>query len=273
MVTATHSTTSERRSSAASGFTLIELLVVIAIIAILAAMLLPALNKANDRARRTKCTSNLRQLGIAFQIYGGDHDDRVPLFAGDGQWLWDLSIAAADALVNAGAKPGVFYCPGLTAGVNEQEIFAERTPGSTGWWNFNGNRRIVGYGFLIARMAIVRGGVQPDPTFQSNLTPGGEFVTKLTSTNVSNKELVVDAVPSNPAGSGTSFNIATGNVLKGFHKPGHMNGQVPAGGEILFLDGHVSWRKYLGVKTVYVPGRDFIVQMYRSPDGRALFWY
>lgn len=61
------------------GFTLIELLVVVAIIALLVSILLPALGQARKRARDIKCRTQLRALGIAFNMYGDDCNEQIPL--------------------------------------------------------------------------------------------------------------------------------------------------------------------------------------------------
>jgi hypothetical protein len=115
---------------------------------------------------------------------------------------------------------------------------------------------------------------QPDATMTGSMRPGGEFLRKLTATNPATKEVVVEAIPASPTGNGETFNISTGNNRGGFHRPGHMIRNSASGGVIMFMDGHVGWRKFRsGVNTTGTPGRGYIEKMYYTPDGRALFWF
>ncbi|MBM3497280.1 MAG: DUF1559 domain-containing protein [Armatimonadetes bacterium] len=74
------------------GFTLIELLVVIAIIAILAAILFPVFARAREQARSSSCSSNVKQLMVAFQMYASDSDGNLPYYwyivSGGRAWTW-----------------------------------------------------------------------------------------------------------------------------------------------------------------------------------------
>ena len=109
------------KSKKSQGFTLIELLVVIAIIAILAAILFPAFAKARESARRSSCSSNMKQIGIATMQYTQEYDEKYPLlrfYNNTGQEVrWQEAvnpyIKSGDAYATGriSGSGGVWDCP------------------------------------------------------------------------------------------------------------------------------------------------------------------
>ncbi|MBM3847822.1 MAG: prepilin-type N-terminal cleavage/methylation domain-containing protein, partial [Verrucomicrobia bacterium] len=124
-----------------SGFTLLELIVVVAIIVVLAALVLPTLGSAKHAGRRAACVSNLRQTGVAIQLYAGDHEGLIPygpkappftspaeLYPSTGAPTSLLSLRSGDSVglglllqsYLANSKR-VLFCPGSDQPINADE--------------------------------------------------------------------------------------------------------------------------------------------------------
>jgi prepilin-type N-terminal cleavage/methylation domain-containing protein/prepilin-type processing-associated H-X9-DG protein len=241
------------------GFTLIELLVVIAVIAVLMAILLPALRRAKDQAKRVVCANNLEQIGISMHMYGDENDGKLPLNAA-GNWLWDVAYSTTDYIIATGGDKHTFYCPSdptknadmMNLWQFSQNAAPETRPGDIPEPQTNRNQqfRVTGYFWMMD--------TQSGRSYHPQGTPKKDWVKSLNCEKPAETELVLDATLSTgPDPKTASFVEVRGGSWSRwqiFDRTNHLTqGDRPAGANILFVDGHLEWRRFTGMQVRVSP--------------------
>lgn len=226
------------------AFTLTELLVILAILAVLACIQVSALSVSKDQTRIAQCSGNLKQIAMSLQLYGADNSDKLPQgTASNGSWPWDLTWSTGMALTRYGAPWQTLYCPGTAARFTAQD-----------YWNlYNyqpGNIHVVGYTLAIAGSSSILYPTNVNTSLTApSLIISGPLGNAVVPVTPSKRVLVADATISgaNQYTYSARYSYNWTSILGGYSKPHlspHLNGQLPAGGNVVMIDGHLEWRRF-----------------------------
>jgi prepilin-type N-terminal cleavage/methylation domain-containing protein len=233
------------------GFTLIELLVVIAIIALLMGILMPALSRVKEQARRQSCSARIRQQLFALNIYADDNDTKLPLPETAGNWLQDVAVNTVHFMLDSGMTREMFYCPSNSNHQKYNDLFWEFNNQT---WDSRIQRFTSETGFIVSGYCFIletRRGSRPEITRYEKDSMQKIWLKTTQESQPASRELVIDSIMGAPRANtkfGYNFAEVAGGIFTNdqvYDTTSHLkDSEEPAGGNIGFLDNHTEWRPF-----------------------------